>query len=78
MKSEKDGINPAVEPGGQVASNAWPWADGGCIFADAPHAVTSAAATVHQISMHRNIRRDGAPDNHELRAGRALVLRLSY
>ena len=34
----------------QVASNAWLWADGGCIFADAPNAVTSAAVIVHQIS----------------------------
>src|SRR6202043_3633461 len=38
----------------QVASNAWLWADGGCIFADAPNTVTSAAVIVHQISMHRN------------------------
>ena len=39
----------------QVAPNAWLWADGGFIFADAPNAVTSAAVIVHQISMHRNI-----------------------
>ena len=39
----------------QVASNAWLRADGGCIFADAPNAVTSAAVIVRQISMHRNI-----------------------
>jgi hypothetical protein len=39
----------------QVASNVWGWADGGCICADARNAVTSAAATVHQVSMHRNI-----------------------
>src|SRR5271165_7612660 len=39
----------------QVASNAWLWADGGCIFADALNAVTSAAVIVHQISTHRNI-----------------------
>jgi hypothetical protein len=39
----------------QAALNAWLAADGGFIFADAPSAVTSAAATVHQISMHRNI-----------------------
>jgi hypothetical protein len=58
----------------QVASNAWPWADGGCIFADAPNAGTSAAVILHQISMHRN--RYGPPD--KLRAGRAVVLRLSY
>jgi hypothetical protein len=38
----------------QVASNARDWADGGCIFADAPNAVTLAAVTVHQVSMHRN------------------------
>jgi hypothetical protein len=38
----------------QVAWNARLWADGGCIFADAPNAVTSAAVIVHQISMHRN------------------------
>jgi hypothetical protein len=35
-------------------SNAWLRAGGGFIFADAPNAVTSAAAIVHQISMHRN------------------------
>jgi hypothetical protein len=39
----------------QVASNAWLRADGGCIFADAPNAVTSAAAILRQISMPRNI-----------------------
>ena len=39
----------------QVASNAWLRAAGGCIFADAPNAVTSAAVTPRQISMHRNI-----------------------
>jgi hypothetical protein len=39
----------------RAASNAWLGADGGCIFADAPNAVTSAAAIVHQVSMHRNI-----------------------
>jgi catechol 2,3-dioxygenase-like lactoylglutathione lyase family enzyme len=39
----------------QAASNAWLGADGGCICADAPNAVTSAAVILHQISMHRNI-----------------------
>jgi hypothetical protein len=39
----------------QVASNARLWADGGSIFADAPNADTSAAVTLHPISMHRNI-----------------------
>jgi hypothetical protein len=39
----------------QVASNARLLADGGSIFADAPNAVTSAAVTLHPISMHRNI-----------------------
>jgi hypothetical protein len=39
----------------QVASNAQARADGGFIFADARNAVTSAAAIVHQVSMHRNI-----------------------
>jgi hypothetical protein len=39
----------------QVASNARGWTDGGCIFADAPNAVTLAAVILHQISMHRNI-----------------------
>jgi hypothetical protein len=38
---------------GQVALNALP-AGGGCIFADVPNAVTSAAAIVHQVSTHRN------------------------
>ena len=55
MKSERDGINLAASQAEQVASNAWLWADGGFIFADAPNAVTSAAVIVHQISMHRNI-----------------------
>ena len=39
----------------QAASNAWLGADGGCIFADAPNAVTSAAVIVRQVSTHRNI-----------------------
>jgi hypothetical protein len=39
---------------GRAASNAWLRAGGGFIFGDAPNAVTSAAAIVHQISMHRN------------------------
>src|SRR5580704_17670575 len=39
----------------QVASNAQARADGGFIFADAHNAVTSAAVTVRQASMHRNI-----------------------
>jgi hypothetical protein len=37
----------------QVASNALR-AGGGCIFADAPNVVTSAAVIVHQASTHRN------------------------
>ena len=37
----------------QVASNALR-VGGGCIFADVPNAVTSAAAIVHQVSTHRN------------------------
>ena len=40
-----------------VGSNVWLGADGGCIFADAHNAVTSAAVILHQISMHRNITR---------------------
>jgi hypothetical protein len=39
----------------QVASNAWLWAHGGCIFACAPNAATSAAVIRLQISMQRNI-----------------------
>ena len=39
----------------RVALNAWLWAYGGCIFADAPNAVTSAVAIAHRISMHRSI-----------------------
>jgi hypothetical protein len=39
----------------QVVSNAWLRAHGGCIFADAPNAATSAAVILHQISMLRNI-----------------------
>jgi hypothetical protein len=38
----------------QAAPNARPRADGGFIFADAPNAATSAAATVHQVSMRRS------------------------
>jgi hypothetical protein len=39
----------------QIASNTWLGPHGGCIFADGPNAGTSAAATVHQVSMHQNI-----------------------
>src|ERR1700684_1331862 len=39
----------------QVALSAQARADGGSISADAPNAVTSAAVTAHQVSMHRNI-----------------------
>jgi hypothetical protein len=39
----------------QAASNAWRGADGGCIFADAPNAVTSVAVILHRVSMPRNI-----------------------
>jgi hypothetical protein len=42
-------------PAEQAALNAWLGADGGCIFADVPNAVTSAAVMIHQINMHRNI-----------------------
>jgi hypothetical protein len=42
-------------PAKQVASNAWLWANGGCIFAAARNAVTSAVVIIPQISMHRNI-----------------------
>jgi hypothetical protein len=38
----------------QVASNAWLWAAGGSIFADAPNAGTSAAVIVHQ-SVERSL-----------------------
>jgi hypothetical protein len=38
----------------RVASNAWLWGHGGCIFADALNAGTSAAVILRQISMHRN------------------------
>ena len=34
--------------------NAWRSAVGGCICADAPNVVTSAAAIIHRVSMHRN------------------------
>src|ERR1700730_4338723 len=39
----------------RAASTAQGRADGGFISADARHAVTSAAAIDHQVSMHRNI-----------------------
>ena len=39
----------------RVVSNAWLWADGGSIFADAPNVGTSAAVIAHQVNMHRNI-----------------------
>jgi hypothetical protein len=61
MKSVRDGINKAVSQAEQVASNAWPRANGGFIFADAPNAVTSAAAIVPQVSMHRNSMPPGHP-----------------
>jgi hypothetical protein len=39
----------------RVASSARPRAAGGCIFAGAHNAVTSAAVTLHRIGTHRNI-----------------------
>jgi hypothetical protein len=49
MNSERDGINPAAMPSGTgcVECSGLDGC-GGCIFADAPNAVTLAAATVHQ------------------------------
>jgi hypothetical protein len=79
MKSERDGINPAVEPSGTgcvecLALGGW-WLHfrrcaecghiGCCDSSPNQHASKHNAATDH-------------PDNHELRAGRAVVLRLSY
>ena len=55
MRSERDGINPAAEPSGTGCVECLALADGGSISADAPNAGISAAAIVHQISMHRNI-----------------------
>jgi hypothetical protein len=40
---------------GRVVPNAWRPEVGGSIFADAPNAVTSAAATIHLTSTHQNI-----------------------
>jgi hypothetical protein len=53
MKSERDGQR--LRQAEQGASNAWLAAHGGCIFADALNAATSAAAIPRLISMHRNI-----------------------
>jgi hypothetical protein len=55
MKSEGMVSTRQSSQAEQVVSNAWLWADGGSISADAPNAGISAAAIVHQISMHRNI-----------------------
>jgi hypothetical protein len=55
MKSEMDGINPAVEPSGTGCVECLALGGCGCISADAPNAGTSAAVIVHPISMHRNI-----------------------
>jgi hypothetical protein len=41
-------------------SNAWQRTDGGCICADAPNAVTSAAAIVRQASIRQSITRPRA------------------
>ena len=63
---------------GWAASNARLQADGGSIFADVPNAVTSVVVIVHRVNIIETLRRYGSPDNHELRAGRAVVLRLPY
>jgi hypothetical protein len=55
MKSERDGINPAIKPSETGCIECLAQADGGCVFADAPNAGTSTAVIVHQISMHQNI-----------------------
>jgi hypothetical protein len=43
MKSEMDGINPAVEPSGTGCVECLALGGCGCISADAPNAGTSAA-----------------------------------
>jgi hypothetical protein len=53
MKSEREGINALAEPNCTGCVECL--AVGGCIFADAPNAVTSAAATIHLISTRQNI-----------------------
>jgi hypothetical protein len=54
MKSERDGINPAVEPSGTGCVECLALGGCGSVSADAPNAGTSAVAIVHQISTHRN------------------------
>src|SRR6478752_10079774 len=59
MKSERERASmPLPSRAVQVVLNAWRrLAIGGCIFADAPNAVTSAAVIVRLISTLRNITR---------------------
>jgi hypothetical protein len=58
MNSERDGHQPRSQAKRKpVASNARLSADGGCIFADASNAGTSAAVILRQVSMHRSITR---------------------
>jgi hypothetical protein len=45
---------PQLSRAVRVVLNAWRLAIGGCIFADAPNAVTSAAVIPPQISTRRN------------------------
>jgi hypothetical protein len=55
MNSEREGINPAAKPSGIGCVDCSGLDGGGYMFVDAPNAVTLAAVTVHQISMHRDI-----------------------
>jgi hypothetical protein len=78
MKSESDGINPAAKPSGMgcvecSAAGGWWFHLRRC--AECGHIGCCDSSPSQHASKHYGY---GSPGNHELRAGRAVVLRLPY
>jgi hypothetical protein len=79
MKSERDGINPAAKPSGMgcvecSATGGWWFHLRRC--AECGHIGCCDSSPSQHASKHYS--RYGSPDNHELRARRAVVLRLPH
>ena len=79
MKSERDGINPAAKPSGTgcvECSGAGGWWFHLRRCAECGH--IGCCDSSPESACIETLRRYGSPDYHEFRAGRAVVLRLSY
>ena len=76
MKSERDGINPAAKPSGTGCVECL--ALGGWWFHLRRCAECGHIGCCDKSACIETQHRHGSPNNHEFRARRALVLRLSY